>query len=253
MALATRVIPCLDIKDGKVVKGIKFQDLQEMGDPVDLATRYFLGGADEITYLDVSASLEGRNAILDLVSKTADTIFIPLTVGGGIKTIADVSSYLKAGADKVSVGSAAMTSPNLLDEVSESFGDQVLVVSLDIKRDKSVKSGFTVTTHGGLRETGIDAFGWIEENQKRGIGELLLNSMDFDGTRNGFDVYLISQVRSITSLPIIASGGAGNAVHFAPAVEAGANAVLAASIFHSGQVSIQEVKNELRDSGMVVR
>jgi len=253
MSLALRVIPCLDVNAGKVVKGIKFQDLQTVGDPVALASRYFEAGADEITFLDVTASVEDRSTILDVVSRTADSVFIPLTVGGGVRTIQDVQTLLSAGADKVSVGTAAISSPNLLDEIGNRYGDQVLVVSLDIKRNSVAKSGYTITTHGGSKETGIDALRWIEENQHRGIGELLLNSMDSDGTKSGFDLELIRAIRDVSSLPLIASGGAGTVEHFAEAERAGASAVLAASVFHNGELSILEVKKYLESQNIEVR
>ena len=253
MSLALRVIPCLDVNAGKVVKGIKFQDLQTVGDPVELAGQYFEAGADEITFLDVTASVEDRSTILDVVSRTADSVFIPLTVGGGVRTIQDVQTLLSAGADKVSVGTAAISSPNLLDEIGNRYGDQVLVVSLDIKRNSVTKSGYTLTTHGGSKETGIDALRWIEENQHRGIGELLLNSMDSDGTKSGFDLELIRAIRDVSSLPLIASGGAGTVEHFAEAERAGASAVLAASVFHNGELSILDVKKYLESQSIEVR
>jgi cyclase len=253
MSLALRVIPCLDVNAGKVVKGVKFQDLQTVGDPVELASRYFEAGADEITFLDVTASVEDRSTILDVVSRTADSVFIPLTVGGGIRTLQDVQTLLSAGADKVSVGTAAISSPELLDEIGNRYGDQVLVVSLDIKSSAATKSGYTITTHGGSKETGIDALKWIEENQHRGIGELLLNSMDSDGTKSGFNLDLIRAIRDVSSLPLIASGGAGTVEHFAEAERAGASAVLAASVFHNGDLSILEVKKYLESQNIEVR
>jgi len=253
MSLALRVIPCLDVNAGKVVKGIKFQDLQTVGDPVALASRYFETGADEITFLDVTASVEDRSTILDVVSRTADSVFIPLTVGGGVRTIQDVQTLLSAGADKVSVGTAAISSPNLLDEIGNRYGDQVLVVSLDIKRNSETITGYTLTTHGGTKETGIDALRWIEGNQHRGIGELLLNSMDSDGTKTGFDLELIRAIRNVSNLPLIASGGAGTVEHFAEAERAGASAVLAASVFHNGELSILDVKKYLESQSIEVR
>ena len=253
MSLALRVIPCLDVNAGRVVKGIKFQDLQTVGDPVELAGQYFEAGADEITFLDVTASVEDRSTILDVVSRTADSVFIPLTVGGGVRTIQDVQTLLSAGADKVSVGTAAISSPNLLDEIGNRYGDQVLVVSLDIKRNAETISGYILTTHGGSKETGLDALRWIEENQHRGIGELLLNSMDSDGTKTGFDLELIRAIRNVSNLPLIASGGAGTVEHFAEAERAGASAVLAASVFHNGELSILEVKKYLESQNIEVR
>ncbi len=243
----------MDVNAGKVVKGIKFQDLQTVGDPVELAGQYFEAGADEITFLDVTASVEDRSTILDVVSRTADSVFIPLTVGGGVRTIQDVQTLLSAGADKVSVGTAAISSPNLLDEIGNRYGDQVLVVSLDIKRNAETISGYTLTTHGGTKETGIDALRWIEENQHRGIGELLLNSMDSDGTKTGFALELIRAIRNVSNLPLIASGGAGTVEHFAEAERAGASAVLAASVFHNGELSILEVKKYLESQNIEVR
>ncbi len=253
MTLAIRIIPCLDINDGKVVKGIKFQDLNDIGDPVELAQRYYAQGADEITFLDVTASTEDRLAMLEIISRTADTIFIPLTVGGGVRTLADVKLLLAAGADKISVGTAAIANPDLLRTISDAYGDQILVVSLDIKRSNLTPSGFELTTHGGRETTGLDAFRWIETYQGVGIGELLLNSMDSDGTRSGFDIGLISAVRDLTGLPLIASGGAGSVADFVQAANSGASAVLAASVFHTGEITIEEVKQELRDQMIEVR
>jgi len=253
VALSVRIIPCLDVKDGRVVKGVQFQGLKDIGDPVELAIKYYESGADEITFLDVSASLEGRKAMLDVISRTAEAIFIPLTVGGGVRKIEDVASYLDAGADKVSIGTAAISNPELIEEISKKYGDQIVVVSLDIVEDPDAASGYSLTTYGGTHRTGVDALAWISVNQDKGIGELLVNSVDADGTKSGFNNELISAIRKITSLPLIASGGAGVAADFLPAVQAGANAVLAASIFHSGAVSIQSVKQKLSSSGVKVR
>ncbi len=253
MALSVRIIPCLDVKDGRVVKGVQFQGLKDIGDPVELAIKYFESGADEITFLDVSASLEGRKAMLDVISRTAEAIFIPLTVGGGVRKIEDVASYLDAGADKVSIGTAAISNPELIEEISKKYGDQIVVVSLDIVEDPDAASGYSLTTYGGTQRTGVDAIAWISASQNKGIGELLVNSVDADGTKSGFNNDLISAIRKVTSLPLIASGGAGVAADFLPAVQAGANAVLAASIFHSGAVSIQSVKQELSSNGVKVR
>jgi cyclase len=253
MSLSVRVIPCLDVRDGRVVKGVNFQGLKDVGDPVELASRYNQEGADEITFLDVSASLEGRSAMLSIVEQTADSIFIPLTVGGGVRSIAEVADLLRAGADKVSVGSAATENPSLLDEVATIYGDQVLVVSLDIKRAESSSSGFVLTSHGGTKETGLDALDWIARNQGRGIGELLINSMDSDGTKSGFDIELLRRVQEVSELPVIISGGAGNVSDFVEAAKAGANAVLAATVFHSGQLTISEVKIALKEQGLKVR
>lgn len=253
MALSVRIIPCLDVKDGRVVKGVQFQGLKDIGDPVELAIKYYEDGADEITFLDVSASIEGRKAMLDVISRTAESIFIPLTVGGGVKHIEDVASYLDAGADKVSIGTSAISNPELIAEISKKYGDQIVVVSLDIIEDSDSPSGYSLTTYGGTQRTGVDALDWIASHQEKGIGELLINSVDADGTKSGFNNALIRQVREVTSLPIIASGGAGEAADFLPAVHAGANAVLAASIFHSGAVSVDSVKQELRANGVKVR
>lgn len=241
------------MKDGRVVKGVQFKGLKDIGDPVELATKYYESGADEITFLDVSASLEGRKAMLDVISRTAESIYIPLTVGGGVTKLSDVASYLDAGADKVSIGTAAITNPDLISEIAKKHGDQIVVVSLDIVQDSGAPSGYSLTTHGGSKATGVDAFAWISGNQDKGIGELLINSVDADGTKAGFNLELLKAVRSSTNLPIIASGGAGGVADFVPAVEAGANAVLAASIFHSGEISIEEVKRELHASGVKVR
>lgn len=227
--------------------------MKDIGDPVELAIKYYESGADEITFLDVSASLEGRKAMLDVISRTAEAIFIPLTVGGGVRKIEDVASYLDAGADKVSIGTAAISNPELIEEISKKYGDQIVVVSLDIVEDPDAASGYSLTTYGGTQRTGVDALAWISANQDKGIGELLVNSVDADGTKSGFNNELISAIRKVTSLPLIASGGAGVAADFLPAVQAGANAVLAASIFHSGAVSIQSVKQELSSNGVKVR
>jgi len=253
MTLSIRIIPCLDVKDGRVVKGVQFKGLADIGDPVELANKYFEAGADEITFLDISASLEGRVAMLDVIKRTAASIFIPLTVGGGISKLDDVSNYLEAGADKVSIGSSSVSNPGLINEVSAKYGDQIVVVSLDIVENQSSESGYLLTTHGGTKRTNIDAIAWIEANQGRGIGELLLNSVDADGTKAGFNTKLIEAVRSVSSLPLIASGGAGTAEDFLPAVKAGANAVLAASVFHSAVLSIAEVKTALHNQGVKVR
>jgi cyclase len=253
VSLSVRIIPCLDVKDGRVVKGVKFQGLVDVGDPVELAKMYYEAGADEITFLDVSASLEGRKAMLDVIERTARSIFIPLTVGGGVTKIEDVASYLDAGADKASLGTSAVTNPNLIDEISSKYGDQIVVVSLDAVEDSSSPSGYTLTTHGGTKATGVDALDWIAKNQQRGIGELLINSVDADGTKEGFNTKLLEAVRNATSLPIIASGGAGQASDFLPAVKTGANAVLAASVFHSGSLTIGEVKQFLSSNDVKVR
>ncbi|OIR45414.1 imidazole glycerol phosphate synthase subunit HisF [Corynebacterium sp. NML130628] len=257
MSVAIRVIPCLDVDDGRVVKGVNFENLRDAGDPVELAQRYGMEGADELTFLDVTASREGRGTMLEVVQKTAEQVFIPLTVGGGVRSVEDVSELLRAGADKVSVNTAAIHRPELLRELSEKFGAQCIVLSVDARRVPGgglpQPSGFEVTTHGGTRSAGLDAVEWARTGQDLGVGEILLNSMDGDGTKSGFDLELLEKVRSAVSIPVIASGGAGKAEDFPPAVKAGADAVLAASIFHFGEVSIAEVKDALRNEGFEVR
>lgn len=259
MSLATRVIPCLDVDAGRVVKGVNFENLQDAGDPVELARRYGEQGADELTFLDVTASSGDRETTYDVVRHTAEEVFIPLTVGGGVRTVDDVDKLLRAGADKVGVNTAAIACPQLIDQVADRFGAQVLVLSADVRRCRAdgegerTDSGFEVTTHGGRRGTGIDAIVWCEEAARRGAGEILLNSMDADGTKAGFDTELIALVRRAVTIPIIASGGAGAARHFAPAVQSGADAVLAASVFHFGELTIAEVKEAMRSAGVTVR
>ncbi|RLK49214.1 imidazole glycerol phosphate synthase subunit HisF [Microbacterium telephonicum] len=253
MSLARRVIPCLDVKDGKVVKGVNFENLREMGDPVELARRYFAQGADELTFLDVTATVDDRATTYDVVRRTAEEVFIPLTVGGGIRTADDVARLLGVGADKVGVNSAAIARPALVDEIADRFGAQVLVLSLDVKRAPGTDSGFVVTTHGGRTLTDLDALAWAREAIERGAGELLVNSIDADGTKDGFDLELVGLMREISHVPVIASGGAGSAAHFAPAIHAGADAVLAASVFHSGQLTIGDVKEALVADGIEVR
>lgn len=253
MSLAIRVIPCLDVADGRVVKGVNFLNLRDAGDPIELATRYYEDGADELTFLDVKATVENRSTMFDLVTATAEQVFIPLTVGGGIRDTEDVARLLGAGADKVSVGSAAISTPSLISDISERFGNQVLVISLDLKRSSKAISGFVVTTHGGRNETELDAVDWISTCQELGAGELLVNSIDSDGTRSGFDVELLELVRSISRVPIIASGGAGKASDFVGAAAAGADAILAASIFHEGSATITDAKRELQLAGFEVR
>ena len=247
-----RVIPCLDVADGRVVKGVNFQNLKDSGDPVELAQRYYLQGADEITFLDVAATLENRGTTLDMVTACAEQVFIPLTVGGGIRELEDVSRLLASGADKVSVGSAGIQRPALLSEISQEHGDQVLVISLDLKRADTA-SGFGVTSHGGKNQTGLDAIQWIRQVQDLGAGELLINSIDADGTRNGFDLELIELVRTVSTVPVIASGGAGAVEHFIAAANAGADALLAASVFHEGLFTVADVKRALAKSGVEVR
>lgn len=253
MTLATRVIPCLDVADGRVVKGVNFLNLRDAGDPVELAARYAEQGADEITFLDVTATSEGRSTTYDLVRRTAEQIFIPLTVGGGVREADDVARLLEVGADKVGINSGAIARPAVIDEIASRFGAQVIVLSLDVKRSDSQPSGYVVTTHGGKRESGLDALAWCREAVDRGAGELLVNSMDGDGTQDGFDLDLIRAVRNISDAPVIASGGAGELDHFAPAIDAGADAVLAASVFHFGKFTINDVKRALQDAGHTVR
>lgn len=249
---AIRIIPCLDVADGRVVKGVNFQNLKDSGDPVELANRYYLQGADEVTFLDVAATVENRGTTLEMVTRCAEQVFIPLTVGGGIRELADVSQLLASGADKVSVGSAGIRRPELLSEISKEHGDQVLVISLDLKR-ANTKSGFGVTSHGGRELTELDAMDWVRKVQDLGAGELLVNSIDADGTRDGFDLELIEQIRAISKVPLIASGGAGKLEHFVKAANAGADALLAASVFHEGLFTISDVKDALRESGIEVR
>ncbi|MCZ4066265.1 imidazole glycerol phosphate synthase subunit HisF [Microbacterium sp. H37-C3] len=253
MTLARRVIPCLDVAAGRVVKGVNFENLRDMGDPVELARLYFEQGADELTFLDVTATVDGRATTYDVVRRTAEQVFIPLTVGGGVRSVDDVARLLSVGADKVGVNSAAIARPELLGEIADRFGAQVLVLSLDVKRAEGTESGFVVTTHGGRTATSIDALAWAREAIERGAGELLVNSIDADGTKDGFDLELISLMREISSVPVIASGGAGATEHFVPAIEAGADAVLAASVFHSGQLTIADVKDALTAQGIEVR
>jgi len=253
VTVAVRVIPCLDVDAGRVVKGINFLDLVDQGDPVELAHRYGEQGADEVTFLDVTATVDDRSTMLDVVKHTAETLFIPLTVGGGVRQVSDVGRLLEHGADKISVNSAALANPKLLDEIADHFGSQVLVISLDVKRQEGTPSGFVVTTHGGRTTTNRDGLEWAQEAVSRGAGEVLLNSIDADGTKDGFDVAMIEAVRAVVDVPLIASGGAGAPAHFPPAVAAGADAVLAASIFHTNQHTIGEVKNTLQQAGVVVR
>jgi imidazole glycerol-phosphate synthase subunit HisF len=252
MALAKRIIPCLDVAGGRVVKGVNFLNLRDAGDPVELAKRYNEAGADELTFLDISASVEERATTLEIVSRTAEQVFIPLTVGGGIRSSDDVNRLLRAGADKVSINTAAIARPELINEIADRFGNQVLVLSVDARRAPT-PSGFEVTTHGGRQGTGIDALSWVEEGIDRGVGEILLNSMDADGTESGFDGEMIKAVRAISAVPIIASGGAGTVEDFGAALTSGADAVLAASVFHFGKLTIGDVKSYLADAGFTVR
>ncbi|NYD55456.1 cyclase [Microbacterium pseudoresistens] len=253
MSLAARVIPCLDVDDGRVVKGVNFENLRDMGDPVELARLYAAQGADEITFLDVTATVDDRATTYDVVRRTAEQVFVPLTVGGGVRSAEDVARLLSVGADKAGVNSAAIARPDLIGEIADRFGAQVLVLSLDVKRSTNTESGFVVTTHGGRTETLLDALVWAREAIERGAGELLVNSIDADGTRAGFDLELIGLMREVSSVPVIASGGAGRVEDFAPAIEAGADAVLAASVFHSGALGISDVKDALRTAGVTVR
>ena len=254
MPVAVRVIPCLDVDGGRVVKGVNFRDLRDAGDPVQLAGAYDGEGADELVFLDITASAEHRDTMVDVVARTADQVFIPLTVGGGVRSVDDVDALLRAGADKVSLNTAAIARPELLTEVAGRFGAQCVVVSVDARRAAgSLASGFEVTTHGGRRGTGLDAVAWARRAAELGAGEILLNSMDADGTQAGFDLELIGAVREAVNVPVIASGGAGRVADFAPAVAAGADAVLAASVFHFGEIKIGEVKESLRAAGHAVR
>jgi imidazole glycerol-phosphate synthase subunit HisF len=253
MSLAVRVIPCLDVDGGRVVKGVNFQELRDAGDPVELARAYDAQGADELTFLDISASHEGRATTMEVVSRTAEEVFIPLTVGGGVSSVEDVDRLLRAGADKVAVNTAAIRRPELVAEVADRFGSQVLVLSVDARRATTTDSGFEVTTHGGRRSAGLDALEWAARAAELGAGEILLNAMDADGTTDGFDLDLVRAVRAAVSVPVIASGGAGRLEHFAPAVEAGADAVLAATVFHFGTLTVPQVKAALAEAGHPVR
>ncbi len=255
MSVATRVIPCLDVDAGRVVKGVNFEGLRDAGDPVELAAAYDAQGADELVFLDITASSGGRETTYEVVRRTAEQVFIPLTVGGGVRTTQDVDRLLRAGADKVSLNTAAVARPELLAEAAQRFGSQCMVLSVDARRASAsgLPSGFEVTTHGGRRGTGIDAVAWAARAVGLGVGEILLNSMDADGTKAGFDLEMIRAVRTAVTVPVIASGGAGELAHFAPAVDAGADAVLAASVFHFGQLRIADVKAALRAAGHRVR
>jgi len=256
VSLAVRVIPCLDVDAGRVVKGVNFVDLRDAGDPVEMARVYDAEGADELTFLDITASSGNRATTYDVVSRTAESVFIPLTVGGGVRSADDVDRLLRAGADKVAVNTAAVERPELIAEIADRFGNQVLVLSLDARRCRDgaeTDSGFEITTHGGRRGTGRDAVAWVVQAAELGIGEVLLNSMDADGTQAGFDTELIRAVRREVTVPLIASGGAGQVADFPPAVEAGADAVLAASVFHFGKLRIGDVKAGLAAAGVPVR
>lgn len=247
-----RIIPCLDVTDGRVVKGVNFTNLVDAGDPVEMAKIYNSEGADELTFLDITASSSDRATMYHVVSRCAEEVFIPLTVGGGIRSVEDVDRLLRAGADKVSINTSAIARPELINEISERFGSQVLVLSVDARRGNTA-SGFEITTHGGRQSAGIDAMAWIEEGCQRGIGEVLLNSMDADGTRAGYDVEMISLARKFAKVPLIASGGAGSLEDFDRAIKAGADALLAASVFHFGTFRISAVKDYLRNRGHIIR
>jgi len=253
MGVALRVIPCLDVHDGRVVKGVNFRDLKDAGDPVELAARYGAEGADELTFLDISASAQGRETTREMVTRCAETVFIPLTVGGGVRSVTDVDALLRCGADKAGINTGALADPGVIDKIAARFGNQVLVLSLDARRADWAPSGFEVTTHGGRRPAGRDAIEWAKEAVERGVGEVLLNSMDADGTTDGFDIGMIRAVRAVVDVPLIASGGAGTTAHFVEAARAGADAVLAASVFHYGRLTIVGVKQELARAGFEVR
>jgi cyclase len=253
MSLAVRVIPCLDVAAGRVVKGVNFLNLRDAGDPVELAAKYAAQGADELTFLDVTATVDDRATTYDMVQRVAEQVFIPLTVGGGVRSTDDVARLLGHGADKIGVNSAAIARPELVAEIADRFGAQVCVLSLDVKRSERTESGFVVTTHGGRTETDLDALEWARRAIDLGAGELLVNSIDADGTKAGFDLELVSGMHELSSVPVIASGGAGALEHFAPAVAAGADAVLAASVFHNGELTVDQVKRALEADGRTVR
>ena len=252
MSLSVRIIPCLDVDNGRVVKGINFKNLTDAGDPVEMAKIYNSEGADELTFLDISASSNQLPTTLEVVQKTAEQVFIPLTVGGGVRSVNDVDTLLRAGADKVSINTAAISRPQVIAEIAQRFGQQVLVLSVDAKRGKS-KSGFEVTTHGGKVLANLDAIEWVKQACELGVGEILLNSMDADGTKAGFDLEMIKAVRAVTNVPLIASGGAGKLSDFEDALKAGANALLAASVFHFGSFKISDVKSYLSAKGYPMR
>ena len=253
MSLAVRVIPCLDVDNGRVVKGVNFVDLRDAGDPVELARAYGEAGADELVFLDITASSSNRDTTYDMVRRAADEIFIPLTVGGGIRAVDDVDQLLRCGADKVGINTAALANPDLISDASKRFGNQCIVLSVDVRRAEGMPSGFEATTHGGRKSSGRDAIEWVMEAVERGAGAVLLNSMAADGTQQGFDIELITAIRKVVDVPLIASGGAGKIADFAPAVQAGADAVLAASVFHFGQFSIADVKADLARQQITVR
>ena len=257
MSVATRVIACLDVDAGRVVKGVNFENLRDAGDPVELAKFYDAQGVDELTFLDVTASSGDRATTYDVVTRTAEQVFIPLTVGGGVRTVDDVDRLLRVGADKVGVNTAAIARPELIAEIADRFGAQVLVLSADVRRrrgdDGRPTDDFVMTTHGGRTPVDLDAIQWCARAAELGAGEILLNSMDADGTKDGFDLELIARVRAAVRVPVIASGGAGAVEHFAPAVAAGADALLAASVFHFGELTVTQVKDALRAEGVTVR
>jgi cyclase len=257
MSVAVRVIPCLDVSEGRVVKGVNFVDLVDAGDPVELAHRYDQEGADELTFLDITATSDNRRSAYDMIRRTAEQVFIPLTVGGGVRTVDDIDALLRAGADKVSINSAAVARPDFLAEAANRFGSQCVVIAVDARRIQDpalgCPSGYEVTTHGGRRGTGIDAVEWARRAQEAGAGEILLTSMDADGTKNGFDTDMLTAIRAAVGVPLIASGGAGSLDHFPEAIAAGADAVLAASVFHFGQLRIDAVKEQLQQAGYPVR
>ena len=252
MSLSVRVIPCLDVADGRVVKGVNFLNLRDAGDPIELAAKYYTDGADELTFLDVHATVDNRSTMYDLVTACAEQVFIPLTVGGGIRSVEDVDRLLRAGADKVSINTSAIVRPELISEIADRFGSQVLVLSVDARRART-ESGFEVTTHGGRESAGLDALAWVEKACALGVGEILLNSMDADGTRAGYDIGMITAVRAVSKVPLIASGGAGNLEDFSAALDAGADALLAASVFHFGIHRIGDVKSYLGKHNYPVR
>jgi len=255
--VAVRVIPCLDVDAGRVVKGINFEGLRDAGDPVEMAARYDAEGADELTFLDVTASSDDRGTMLDVVRRTAGQVFIPLTVGGGIRSVDDIDTLLRAGADKVGINTAGVLRPELLGEAARRYGSQCIVLSVDARTvpagGKPTPSGWEVTTHGGRKGTGVDAVEWARRGQDLGVGEILLNSMDADGTKDGFDLRMIEAVRAVVTVPVIASGGAGKVEDFPKAVSAGADAVLAASVFHFGEIRIGEVKQAMKNAGLEIR
>ena len=253
MTVAVRVIPCLDVDAGRVTKGVKFLDNKDVGDPVELAHAYDREGADELVFYDITASSQSRDTTYDVVRRTAEQVFIPLTVGGGVRTVDDVDRLLRAGADKVSLNSAAVERPEVLGETAHRFGAQCTVLSVDARRADWAPSGFEVTTHGGRRGAGLDLVEWVRRGQELGAGEVVVNSMDADGTRDGYDLDMIKAVRAVVTVPVVASGGAGELGDFAPAVDAGADAVLAASVFHFGVLRIADVKAALRTAGHIVR